>query len=64
MSPRPVIQNTFLNAMKRHHVLHIKKNTAYQRATRGNKRYTNYHSYRKMGGRSWRAFTNKPPKTV
>ena len=52
MEARNAITKTMAAGIKKHNTLSMTKNTNYQRIVRGHNRYTNYHSYRKMGGRN------------
>ena len=62
MDPINRISNTINAGIKRQQVININKNTTLQRVIRGNNRYTNYHSYRKGGGKDWNSFKGKVPK--
>lgn len=56
---RSEITKSMAIGTKKYKTMNIIQRTNYQRIVRGHNRYTNYHSYRKMGGRDWQNFKAK-----
>ena len=53
------VQQSLQKGIRQHKKLVLQKTTTLERIKRGHNRYTNYHSYRKSGGRNWSDFKQK-----
>ena len=53
---RQQVQQSFSKAQHNYQTKKIQTHTNYQKLIRGHNRYTNYHSFRKQGGKDWQAF--------
>ena len=56
---RTEIKKSMSAGIKKHKTMNMTQRTNYQRVVRGHNKYTNYHSYRKMGGKNWKNFKAK-----
>ena len=55
-TPRQLIQQSYAKAQHTHNKQNIQIHTNFQKQVRQNGRYTNYNTYRKTGGKNWKAF--------
>ena len=55
-NPRDSIKQSFSKGQHAYNSQNVQVHTNYQRQVRGHKKYTNYNSYTKQGGKNWKEF--------